>query len=112
MGKIECSCYHDTGDYDPPADEVRDRLLAMIRGGEFQPGDRLPPERARVAVPDTRNMFDRIGWTMLHLLQTSPKTREDLKDALESQRAARENTSEFMKRDMAFHSATPQHTAD
>lgn len=27
------------------ADEVRDRLLALIRGGELRPGDRLPSER-------------------------------------------------------------------
>jgi len=147
------------------ADEVRDRLLTMIRSGELQPGDRLPSERdlmdrfavgrpavrealqslgsaglieishgerARIAVPDTRNMFDRIGQTMLHLLQTSPTTLEHLKEArilfevgmvktaaqnatpadilnlehaLEEQRAALENVPEFVKRDMAFHTA-------
>lgn len=147
------------------ADEVRDRLLTMIRSGELQPGDRLPSERdlmdrfavgrpavrealqslgsaglieishgerARIAVPDTRNMFDRIGQTMLHLLQTSPTTLEHLKEArilfevgmvktaalnatpadilnlehaLEQQRAALEDAPEFVKRDMAFHTA-------
>lgn len=140
-------------------------MLTMIRGGEFQPGDRLPSERdlmdrfavgrpavrealqslgtaglieinhgerARVAVPDTRNMFDRIGQTMLHLLQTSPVTLEHLKEArilfevgmvktaaqnatatdilhleqvLESQRASLADVPEFVKGDMAFHTA-------
>lgn len=147
------------------ADEVRDRLLSMIRSGEFQPGDRLPSERdlmdrfavgrpavrealqslgtaglieinhgerARVAVLDTRSMFDRIGQTMLHLLQTSPTTLEHLKEArilfevgmvktaariatsadterlekaMENQRASLGNVPEFVKRDMAFHTA-------
>jgi DNA-binding FadR family transcriptional regulator len=89
-------------------------------------------ERARVAVLDTRNMFDRIGQTMLHLLQTSPTTLEHLKEArilfevgmvktaariatsadterleqaLENQRASLDNVPEFVKRDMAFHTA-------
>lgn len=146
------------------ADEVRDRLLTMIRG-ELQPGDRLPSERdlmdrfsvgrpavrealqslgtaglieinhgerARVAVPDTRTMFDRMGQTMLHLLQTSPTTLEHLKQArilfevgmvkaaaqnataedvqrleqaLERQRGALNDVPEFVKSDMAFHTA-------
>ena len=97
------------------ADEVRERLLTLIRSGELSPGDRLPSERdlmerfgvgrpavrealqslgsaglieihhgerARVAQPDTRSMLYRIGDTMLHLLQTSPSTLDDLKDAL------------------------------
>lgn len=147
------------------ADEVRDRLLALIRGGELRPGDRLPSERdlmerfgvgrpavrealqslgsaglieinhgerARIAVPDTHGMFERIGDTMLHLLQTSPKTLEDLKTAriwfevgmvraaaqnasladvetlelaVERQRAVLEDTAEFVRADMAFHAA-------
>lgn len=147
------------------ADEVRDRLVGMIRSGELRPGDRLPSERelmdrfsvgrpavrealqsldsaglivishgerARIAVPDTRGMFDRIGQTMLHLLQTSPATLEDLKqarimfevgmvkmaaanatakdihrltEALEAQRSARDTPSEFVKGDMEFHTA-------
>lgn len=147
------------------ADEVRDRLLAMIRSSELQPGDRLPSERelmdrfavgrpsvrealqslgsagfieinhgerARVAVPDTRTMFDRIGETMLHLLQTSPTTLEHLKEArilfevgmvkmaaqnataddiqrleaaLECQRGSLNDVPEFIKGDMAFHTA-------
>jgi DNA-binding FadR family transcriptional regulator len=147
------------------ADEVRDRLMAMIRSGELRPGDRLPSERdlmdrfsvgrpavrealqslgsaglieishgerARIAVPDTRDMFDRIGQTVLHLLQTSPTTLEHLKQArimfevgmvkmaaqsasdsdidrlretLERQRDAQEVPAEFVKGDMAFHTA-------
>jgi DNA-binding FadR family transcriptional regulator len=147
------------------ADEVRDRLITMIRDGELQPGDRLPSERdlmdrfgvgrpavrealqslgsaglieishgerARIAVPDTRNMFDRMGQTMLHLLQTSPTTLRQLKEArkmfevgmikmaaamatpadienlqraLDKQRASLQNIPEFVKCDMAFHTA-------
>jgi DNA-binding FadR family transcriptional regulator len=147
------------------ADEVRDRLLAMIRSGELRPGDRLPSERdlmdrfavgrpavrealqslgtaglieinhgerAKIAVPDTRTMFDRIGQTVLHLLQTSPTTLEHLKEArimfevgmvkmaaekaseedigrlraaLEKQRAVQDTPAEFVKGDMAFHTA-------
>jgi DNA-binding FadR family transcriptional regulator len=147
------------------ADEVRDRLLTMIRSGELQPGDRLPSERdlmslfavgrpavrealqslgtaglieishgerARIAVPDTRNMFERMGQTMLHLLQTSPTTLEHLKEArllfevgmiktaarlateadleklrelIARQRASIANIPEFVKADMAFHTA-------
>lgn len=147
------------------ADEVRDRLLTLIRSGELRPGDRLPSERdlmdrfavgrpavrealqslgsaglieishgerARVAVPDTRSMFDRISQTMLHLLQTSPTTLEHLKEArilfevgmvkmaalnattvhiealsqaLEHQRSCIDNAAEFVKADMAFHTA-------
>ncbi len=147
------------------ADEVRDRLLIMIRSGELQPGDQLPSERtlmeqfgvgrpavrealqslgtaglieinhgerARIAIPDTASMFDRIGQTMLHLLQTSPKTLEDLKDArllfevgmaklaatnataedIESlevivgkQQSAIASGPEFVTFDMAFHTA-------
>jgi DNA-binding FadR family transcriptional regulator len=146
-------------------DEVRDRLLAMIRSGEFKPGDRLPSERdlmerfavgrpavrealqslgsaglieinhgerARIAIPDTHDVFDRIGETMLHLLQTSPTTLEHLKQArvmfevgmvrmaaqkatssdidklrqaLETQKAAVDNAATFVKADMSFHSA-------
>ena len=147
------------------ADEVRDRLILMIRSGELRPGDRLPSERdlmdtfavgrpavrealqsldsaglitishgerARIAVPDTRNMFDRIGQTMLHLLQTSPATLQDLKQArimfevgmvrmaavnathsdidrlaevLQKQRLCMNEPQEFVKADMAFHTA-------
>lgn len=147
------------------SDEVRERLLAMIRSGEFQPGDRLPSERdlmsrfevgrpavrealqslgsaglieishgerARIATPDTRGMFDRIGETVLHLLQSSPSTLEHLKEArlwfelgmvktaaekasagdiaklrdlLERQLAASPHVGEFVKADMAFHTA-------
>ncbi len=147
------------------ADEVRDRLMDMIRSGQFQPGDQLPSERAlmtrfgvgrpavrealqsldsaslieihhgeraRVAIPNTSTIFDRIGQTMLHLLQTSPKTLEDLKsarilfevgmariaatnaneedirhleEALKLQEAAISNSAEFVTCDMAFHTA-------
>jgi DNA-binding FadR family transcriptional regulator len=147
------------------ADEIRDRLLVMIRSGEFRPGDRLPSERnlmdrfavgrpavrealqslgsaglieinhgerARIAVPDTRGMFDRMGQTVLHLLQTSPTTLEHLKearimfevgmvkaaarnasaadirrlrDALEKQRQCQQDGPAFVKGDMAFHTA-------
>jgi len=147
------------------ADEVRDRLLTMIRGGELKPGDQLPSERtlmeqfgvgrpavrealqslgtaglieinhgerARIAIPDTASMFDRIGQTMLHLLQTSPKTLEDLKDSrvlfevgmtklaatnataediqsleklVEKQQAAIADSAEFVSCDMSFHTA-------
>ena len=147
------------------ADEVKDRLRAMIRGGEIQPGDRLPSERdlmgrfsvgrpairealqslgaaglieinhgerARVIVPNTRDMFSRLGETMSHLLQTSPATLEDLKEArilfevgmiriaaqaakpadiqnleiaLERQRQAIHDVPEFVRCDMAFHTA-------
>ena len=147
------------------SDEIRDRLVTLIREGELRPGDRLPSERdlmdrfavgrpavrealqslgtaglieinhgerARIAVPDTRRMFDRIGETMLQLLQTSPKTLEDLKqarilfevgmvkmaaaaatekdiatlkEALERQRAVIANVGEFVRGDMAFHTA-------
>lgn len=146
------------------ADEVRDRILAQIRKGDLNPGDRLPSERAlmesygvgrpavrealqslsaaglieishgeraRVAQPDTHSLFDRVGQTMLHLLQTSPATLGDLKEArvlfevgmakiaanraaaqdlakleecLERQRRAA-GTGEFVKEDMAFHRA-------
>ena len=145
------------------SDEIRDRLVTLIREDELRPGDQLPSERqlmdrfavgrpavrealqslgtaglieinhgerARIAVPDTRRMFDRIGETMLHLLQTSPKTLEDLKqarilfevgmvkmaaaaatekdiatlkEALERQRAVIANVGEFVRGDMAFH---------
>ena len=147
------------------ADEVRDRLLTIIRGGELQPGDQLPSERSlmkqfgvgrpavrealqslgtaglieinhgertRIAIPDTASMFDRIGQTMLHLLQTSPKTLEDLKDSrvlfevgmtkraatnattediqnleklVEKQQAAIADSAEFVSCDMSFHAA-------
>ena len=147
------------------ADEVRDRLMVMIRSGELRPGDRLPSERdlmdrfavgrpavrdalqslgsaglieinhgerARIAVPDTRVMFDRIGQTVLHLLQTSPTTLQHLKEArimfeigmvkmaaknatvadirrlediLERQRQHLHDAPEFVKGDMAFHTA-------
>lgn len=147
------------------ADEVRDRLLIMIRSGELRPGDRLPSERdlmdrfavgrpavrealqsldsaglieinhgerARIAVPDTRTMVDRMGQTMLHLLQTSPTTLEHLKEArimfevgmvkmaaqsatsadiqrltlaLERQRSYSGDAAQFVKADMAFHTA-------
>jgi len=145
------------------ADEVRDRLTAMIRSGEVRPGDRLPSERdlmeqyavgrpavrealqslksaglveihhgerARVIAPDTRGMVDRIGETMLHLLQMSPTTLEHLKEArilfevgmvkmaagaasagdigtlrdvLKQQRQRQGDAAEFVKRDMEFH---------
>lgn len=147
------------------ADEVRDRLMSLIRSGELRPGDRLPSERelmdryavgrpavrealqslgtaglieinhgerARIAVPDTRDMFARMGQTVSHLLQTSPTTLEHLKqarilfevgmvkkaaqmatdadigrlrDALEKQRASQAEPPEFVKGDMAFHTA-------
>lgn len=147
------------------ADEVRDRLIAMIRSGELRPGDRLPSERelmdrfsvgrpavrealqsldsaglivishgerARIAAPNTRTLFDRIGETMLHLLHTSPATLEDLKqarimfevgmirmaagnatstdieqlkEALEQQRRVIDAPADFIKADMTFHTA-------
>lgn len=89
-------------------------------------------ERARVAIPDTRTMLDRFGDTMLHLLQTSPQTLEDLKQArllfetsmaklaarnatasdirqleqaLDRQKAAMQDVPQFVKCDMAFHVA-------
>ena len=89
-------------------------------------------ERARITVPDTRDMFARMGQTVLHLLQTSPQTLEHLKQArilfevgmvktaarmatkadigllretLERQRASQGNIPEFVKGDMAFHTA-------
>jgi len=89
-------------------------------------------ERARIAVPDTRQMFDRIGQTMVHLLQTSPSTLEDLKQArimfevgmvkmaaeaakaddierlqklLDHQRESQQDVAEFVRADMAFHTA-------
>ena len=89
-------------------------------------------ERARVAIPDTNTMFDRIGESMRHLLQTSPKTLDHLKDArilfevgmakiaatnatpgdvqtleeaLGRQQAALADNAQFVTRDMAFHSA-------
>lgn len=146
------------------ADEVRERLIAMIRRGEIQPGDRLPSERelmtrfevgrpavreamqalkadgfieishgerARVTAPDTRDMFGRMGQSVLHLLQTSPPTLEHLREArilfevgmvriaarkattediarlqaaLEHHRTTAGNEPEFIKADMAFHS--------
>ncbi|MBM3812473.1 MAG: transcriptional regulator NanR [Acidimicrobiia bacterium] len=88
-------------------------------------------ERARVAVPDTHSMIDRIGQTMVHLLQTSPSTLAHLKEArllfevgmvkiaagkatlddiqslegcVDRQRRS-SDTSEFVKNDMAFHNA-------
>ena len=147
------------------SDEVRERLLAMIRSGELRPGDRLPSERqlmnrfqvgrpavreamqalgsaglieihhgerARVALPNTRGMFDRIGETALHLLQSSPQTLEHLKEArilfevgmvriaarkaaaddigrlreaFERQRSVAGDPAAFVKADMAFHTA-------
>lgn len=87
-------------------------------------------ERARVAQPDTRSMLDRIGDTMLHLLQTSPSTLDDLKQArlmfevgmaktaainataediqtleavLQHQRDSIADVALFIKGDMAFH---------
>jgi DNA-binding FadR family transcriptional regulator len=147
------------------SDEVRERLLSMIRSGEFQPGDRLPSERelmdqfgvgrpairealqslgtaglieinhgerTRIVVPDTRNVLERMGETIQHLLQTSPTTLEQLREArmwfelgmirtaaqtatpedvtkldqaLDRQRKARHNIPEFIKADMAFHTA-------
>jgi GntR family transcriptional regulator, sialic acid-inducible nan operon repressor len=89
-------------------------------------------ERARVSVPDTRFMFDRIGQTMLHLFQTSPTTLQHLKqarvmfevgmvkmaaarataediqklkDALDRQRNCAADAPEFIRGDMAFHTA-------
>lgn len=147
------------------ADEVRERLLALIRNGDVRPGDRLPSERdlmarfgvgrpavreamqalesaglieishgerARVVAPDTRGMFDHIGETVLHLLQASPSTLAHLKEArilfevgmvriaadkatpddierlrqaLDHQRGCVGQNSEFVKADMAFHTA-------
>lgn len=108
---------------------VREALQSLGSAGLI---DISHGERARIAVPDTRGVFDRIGQTMLHLLQTSPTTLEDLKAArilfesgmvkmaaqrataadigkltqtLERQRASLDNAAEFVKSDMAFHTA-------
>jgi DNA-binding FadR family transcriptional regulator len=89
-------------------------------------------ERARVAAPDTRGIFGRVGETMLHLLQTSPATLEDLRQArimfecgmvkmaaaqataedidrlriaVETQRSCAADAPAFVKADMAFHTA-------
>jgi GntR family transcriptional regulator, sialic acid-inducible nan operon repressor len=147
------------------ADEVRDRLITLIRTQEMSPGDRLPSERelmerfgvgrpavrealqslgaagwieinhgerARIAAPNTHRMFERLGETALHLLQTSPATLGDLKQAriefelgmvraaarlatpadlatltaaVERQRDALHDIAEFVQLDMAFHTA-------
>lgn len=108
---------------------VREAMQALVAAGfiEISHG-----ERARIVVPDTRGMLDRIGQTVLHLLQTSPSTlvhlkearmlfevgmvkmaaqkasAEDiqrLKEALDRQRATAGRASEFVKADMAFHTA-------
>ena len=108
---------------------VREAMQSLASAGliEISHG-----ERARVAVPDTRSMFDRIGQTMLHLLQTSPSTLDDFKQArvlfeagmvkmaavrasaadvekltaaLEYQRGCAADAPEFIKADMAFHTA-------
>ena len=108
---------------------IREAMQALATTGliEISHG-----ERARVAVPDTRGLFDRVGETMLHLLQTSPSTLEDLKQArvmfevgmvkmaaaratkadidqlrstLAHQRTCMDNGPEFVKADMAFHTA-------
>lgn len=89
-------------------------------------------ERARVSAPNTQGIFDRIGETALHLLQTSPQTLEHLKEArslfelgmvriaarkaqpqdiqqlqsaLDHQRSCVGNPAAFVKADMAFHIA-------
>ncbi len=89
-------------------------------------------ERARVAAPDTRGTFGRIGETMVHLLQTSPTTLEHLRQArilfevgmvkmaaaratiedihrlraaLECQRSCAADAPAFVKADMAFHTS-------
>ena len=82
--------------------------------------------------PSLSGILDRIGQTMLHLLQTSPKTLEDLKDSrgwfevgmtkraaanataediqsleilVEKQQAAISDSAEFVSCDMSFHTA-------
>jgi GntR family transcriptional regulator, sialic acid-inducible nan operon repressor len=108
---------------------VREALQSLAAAGliEINHG-----ERARVSVPDTRFMFDRIGQTMLHLFQTSPTTLQHLKqarvmfevgmvkmaaarataediqklkDALDRQRNCAADAPEFIRGDMAFHTA-------
>ena len=88
--------------------------------------------RARIAVPDKRVIFDRMGQTVLHLLQTLPTTLEHLKEArimvevgmvkaaarsastadierlceaLEKQRECQHDAPAFVEGDMAFHTA-------
>ena len=58
------------------ADEVRERLLAMIRTGELRPGDRLPSERdlmERFAVgrPAVREALQSLG--SAGLIEINPK---------------------------------------
>lgn len=108
---------------------IREALQALEADGliEISHG-----ERARVTIPNTRDMFDRMGQSALHLLQTSPDTLEHLKEArilfevgmvkiaarkattedierlreaLARQRAAQGNEAEFIRADMAFHTA-------
>jgi DNA-binding FadR family transcriptional regulator len=146
------------------SDEIRERLLGMIRSGELHPGDRLPSERelmakygvgrpaireamqslqnvglieishgerAKVAQLSTRNMLNQLGDSALHLLQTSPESVVQLREArlmfevgmvrLAAQKATKEDISRlreslveqqeklddipaFIRADMAFHS--------
>lgn len=108
---------------------VREALQSLDSAGvvEINHG-----ERAKVVVPDSRTVFDRMGQTMQHLLQTSPTTLEDLKQArimfevgmvklaaqnatradieklkqaLEYQRSVITDIPNFVKADMAFHNA-------
>jgi DNA-binding FadR family transcriptional regulator len=146
------------------SDEIRERLLGMIRNGELRPGDRLPSERelmarygvgrpaireamqslqnvglieishgerAKVAQLSTRNMLNQLGDAALQLLQTSPEsvvqlrearlmfelgmvrlaaqkaTKEDiarLRTSLAEQQEKLEDIPAFIQADMAFHS--------
>jgi len=87
-------------------------------------------ERARVMAPTARSMLDQIAGTARHLLATSPKTLDQLKEArqffevgvvrlaaarateqdikelgdwIEAQHSARKDFSGFLKADMGFH---------
>lgn len=108
---------------------IREAMQALASAGviEIRHG-----ERSRVSLPDTRSAVDRIGETVLHLLQTSPGTLAHLRDArimfecgmvkiaaeratdadvarlreaLDHHRACRGRTTEFIRADMAFHTA-------
>jgi GntR family transcriptional regulator, sialic acid-inducible nan operon repressor len=145
------------------SNDVTDRLLARISGGEFIPGSRLPSERqlmetfqvgrpairealqnlqrmgliqithgesSRVLAPNARTIIDQITGTAQHILSSSPKTLDDLKDArlffevgmarlaaaratsddtrmlqerIDIQAAAGDDTDAFLRADIAFH---------
>jgi DNA-binding FadR family transcriptional regulator len=146
------------------SDQVFDRLVSMIEGGEFRPADQLPSERdlvarfgvgrpaireamqnleavglitishgerARVTQPTAAGIISQIDHSARHLLSTTPKSLEHLKEvreffevgmarqaaersnrksvarlkaALDEQRRhLREDPAKFVAADMAFH---------